>query len=104
MRPLATGARAGIGNGSTVRVRESRGQVRPLVYATLAASEQARRLLPGRVLEVEVADAILAGNVIGVNRSCRVLGDDWQAHVERVPGRLRPKPRAWLVLRLEARR
>lgn len=112
MKPLAYGAE-GLVAGRTVepspglRVRRGHGTSgrRPLVYASVAAVEQARRILPaGRCLEVEVAEAILAGSVIGGNASGRVLGDGWVAHVERTPGRLRPRPRAWLVVRLERRR
>jgi hypothetical protein len=77
---------------------------RPLVYASRPVAQNAGRLLGGRVLEREVAEAILAGNVEAGRDGGYVFGDTWVARVARVPGRLRERPRAWLVVGIERRR
>lgn len=80
---------------------------RVLVYARPVARERALRLLPrGTVLEVAVSSWISAGGVRGtraanhVDEPFEVVSPDgrYVAHVQRTEGRLRPKPRAWLVL------
>jgi hypothetical protein len=73
-------------------------QKRPLVYATKTAREQAARLLPGQVLEQAVAREILAGHVIGPVKASLVFAGDGSWETRRTPGRLRPRPRPWLVL------
>jgi hypothetical protein len=77
---------------------------RPLLYVSRAVARHAGRLLPGRMLEREVQEAILAGNVNAGRHGGYVFGDTWVARVARVPGRLREKPRAWLVVAIERRR
>lgn len=73
----------------------------PLVYATSDARRQAEAVLPlGAVLEREVARAILA-DAVRYGARPRVEGPGWVAHVRRVPGHLRRKPRAWLVERFD---
>jgi hypothetical protein len=74
------------------------------VYASAGVTRHAARLLPGRCLEVAVADAILAGAVTSGRHGGFVFGDAWVARVARVPGRPRARPRAWLVVRIEPRR
>jgi hypothetical protein len=73
---------------------------RPLVYLTETAREQAAKLFPGKVLEELVVAEILAGNVRGPIRASVVFAGDgtWEAETRRTPGRLRPRPRPWLVL------
>lgn len=83
-------------------VRGSRRESVPLVYSSEVARRQAFQVMPGVVLERAVAREIVRGNVIGGNRTGRVLGEGWIAHVQRTEGRLRPRPRAWLVIRVEA--
>lgn len=75
---------------------------KPLVYANVAATKQARRLLPGRVLELEVERAIMA-NRVGMGGVEVYLERGLVALCTRVPGRHRPRPRAWYVARLERR-
>jgi hypothetical protein len=74
--------------------------VNPLVYATRRAAKQARRLLPrDACLEREIERAILQGDVCA-GRAGYVFIDSRRvvAKVERHPGRLRDRPRAWLVV------
>lgn len=83
---------------------ESKRVTRPLVYVSGSVTRHAERLLPGRLLEREVADAIIAGDVKAGQSGGYVFGDTWVARVARVPGRLRERPRAWLVVGIERRR
>jgi hypothetical protein len=72
---------------------------RPLVYIDAAALRQARELMePNVVPELAIRDAIIAGHA-SVGRVGRVLdpGGIWVAHVERRPGKFRPRPRSWHV-------
>jgi hypothetical protein len=72
----------------------------PLVYATKKALADWSRLdPPPGLLEREVAGAIREGRLRF--HPPMVLGDEWEARVERRPGRLRPKPRSWLVLSVD---
>jgi hypothetical protein len=75
----------------------------PLVYTTARARRQAERLLPGRVVENVIAEQILAGNVLSYPTGGVVFDARrrWAAHCERIPGRIRPAPRAWLVTDLQ---
>lgn len=75
----------------------------PLVYLSAAARRQASALLPDRVVEREVEAAILNGQVRYQPRPLRVIGADWEAEVRREHGNLRPRPRAWRILRIERR-
>ncbi len=70
-----------------------------LVYATKHALEAAAKVLPGVVLETEVARLIVAGRISFANRHGVVSGDGWAASVCRTSPRLRtnPHPRPWLV-------
>lgn len=69
----------------------------PLVYCSKRAAEQAGRLLPrGTVLENAVAEAIMDGHVRGPY--VLLKGGALLARVERQEGRLRPRPRSWLVI------
>ena len=71
----------------------SRRRPRVLVYATAPALAAWKRLgVPG-VLEVEVARAIVAGDVHAGQGGGFVFGGSWVARCVRVEGRLRPKPR-----------
>lgn len=74
-----------------------------LVYATRAALEDGRRLIPGVCLENVVEAEIVAGNVTAGARRGFVFDREkrWVAEVERVPGRIRERPRAWLVTAIE---
>ncbi len=75
---------------------------RVLVYSTPRARERAACLLgPGRVLEVEVARAILAGDVLAGRDGGKVFGENYVATCRRVPGQLRARPRAWLVIAVD---
>ena len=73
---------------------------KPLIYATGRAQTQAGSLLPpGKPLEVAVTEAIENGGIVVAGRhGGRVIGDSWVARFERRPGRLRPRPRSWVVL------
>lgn len=75
---------------------------RVLVYSTPRARERAACLLgPGRVLEVEVARAILAGDVNAGAGGGFVFGPTWVARCVRTAGRIRERPRAWTVVSIE---
>jgi len=76
----------------------------PLVYATRRALAEADALLaPGVLLEDAIAGAIQAGNVSRADDDCWYVFEPstWRACARREPGRLRPRPRAWLILALE---
>jgi hypothetical protein len=78
-----------------------------LVYATQRALEDARSIFPrGSVLEVEVTRQIMRCPhcVSSADSQPVVRGDGWVAYCQRVPGQIRPKPRAWLVLSVERSR
>ena len=73
-----------------------------LVYASRRARADAERLFPrGTCLERKVEREIVAGNVVGADRA--VVGDGWIARTVRRPGKVRARPRAWLVLSIERR-
>ena len=76
---------------------------RPLVFGTQRAAKEAARLLPfGVLLENVVADEILAGNVRRSGDELLVFRPNaWRATVRREPGRLRPRPRTWIVIDIE---
>src|SRR5262249_33809989 len=77
-------------------------RLRPLVYCTPAVLERGRRLLPGVILENEVANAILAGRVsTGRDGGLVQVTENVIARVRRTPCRVRPKPRAWTVIAIE---
>ena len=88
------------------RVNVTRRPKRVLVYATDAARANAARLMPGSVLEVEVARAIAAGDVDATHTGGFAFLDRLGvvARCTRVAGRLRERPRAWLVVGVERRR
>ena len=69
----------------------------PLVFASSTALAHAERVLPGRVIEVEVSRAIVAGAVTVKRGVGYVWGDGWKATCVRVPGKRRPRPRGWLI-------
>lgn len=73
----------------------------PLVYATPKAARRAARLLPGVVLERAVSAAIVQGDLCAGHRGGVVFLGPVVAQVERRPGRLRDRPRQWLVVDLE---
>ena len=73
-----------------------------MVYVTAAAREEAERLLPGRVPENVVEEAIMAARVTGSSAGF-VWSDSWRAHYVREPGHLRRRPRAWRVRKFEER-
>ena len=76
----------------------------PLVYATRRALAEADAVFPcGVVLEDAIAGAIQAGNVSRADDDCWYVFEPstWRACARREPGRLRPRPRAWLILALE---
>ena len=76
----------------------------PLVYATRRALAEADALLPrGAILEEAVAEQILRGNVSRADDATWYVFEPstWRACARREPGRLRPRPRAWLILALE---
>ncbi len=87
--------------------RTRRRSRQPLVMLTRRAREQAAELLPGKVVERVVADAIVEqGSTEGRpawsgKTPFKVPGDGWCATVVRRPGKLRPRPRAWVVLDLQ---
>ena len=73
---------------------------RPLVYLAPGVLAQARRIMGGApVPENVIRDAIVAGHV-ECGRRGRVWDakGGWIALVERVPGRFRKRPHAWLVV------
>lgn len=76
-------------------------RTRPLVYMLPGARADAARLLPdSRVIENTITAWITAGNVVSKGHAeCIVVSPcgTFEACVFRVPGRFRPKPRAWLV-------
>ncbi len=77
-------------------------RARPLVYSTPKARERALKLLPrGAVLEVEIARAIRAGDVLAGRDGGKVFGENYVATCRRVPGQLRARPRAWLVIAVD---
>lgn len=78
----------------------------PLVYASQRAREQARRLMPGRLLEREVERAIVRGDVDASQRGGFVFLDELGvvARCVREPGRVRPSPRAWTIVHVAAHR
>jgi hypothetical protein len=72
---------------------------RPLVYLAPQALTDAHRVMGDNVVpENVIADALVSGHV-ACGRVGRVWDPDgrWVAHVERVPGRVRRRPLAWLV-------
>jgi hypothetical protein len=74
----------------------------PLVYIAKGAMEDAARLLPG-CPENTIAQAISAGAVrVGGGRA-EIDGAGWGATAIRMPGRVRRKPRAWIVVSIEDR-
>jgi hypothetical protein len=75
----------------------------PLVYATRSAAREAARLLAtGQVLETAVAASIAEGRVrIAAGTATIDVGDGLRVTAVRRPGAIRPRPRAWLVLRIE---
>ena len=77
----------------------------PLVFATPRATEQARRLLPGRVVENEVGRAIKDGRITHVRsrQAAFVVGPGWRAKVRQIRGRANPERKAWQVVSVEAR-
>lgn len=78
-----------------------------LVYSSQKARRDAARLLPpGAVLENEIERAILSGHVYAAQTGGYVFDPErrWVAHVTRRPGRLRERPRQWLVVALERHR
>jgi len=85
----------------------------PLVYATAAAVEQARRVLPaGACIEREVARLALCGRVSRFRSDGQrthgtpdrwANGDGWSARVTRSVGRLDPSRSAWLVVEIVRR-
>ena len=80
-------------------------RARPLVYSTPKARERALKLLPrDAVLEVEVGKAIAAGDVNAGQGGGFVFGERWVARVARTNGRLRERPRSWLVVDVEPKR
>ena len=78
-------------------------EARPLVYASTPALRDAQRLLGDHVvIENVVGDAISAGfATFGRAGVVRDPAGAWLAHVKREPGRLRPRPRAWVVIAIE---
>lgn len=77
-----------------------------LVYASGRARREALDLLPADlVLEREVEKAILRGDVCA-GRAGFVFVDEYRAvaKIKRLPGRLRDRPRQWLVVGLEKNR
>jgi hypothetical protein len=77
-----------------------------LVYATLAVLRQAEQLLPaGSVLENLAKEAIERGHLHGLDAGYVYL-DEFALAVRfvRVPGRARPRPRAWLLLNVQSKR
>jgi hypothetical protein len=73
---------------------------RPLVYCTPKALRRARTLMGESTCpENVIARAITEGNV-ECGRRGKVWDPNgrWVALVERVPGRFRRRPRAWLVV------
>src|SRR5262249_56181124 len=60
----------------------------PLVYSLRNPLRDAERLLPGRVLENEVARALEQGHATAGVRP-KVFGDGWVAHLRRRPSPLR---------------
>jgi hypothetical protein len=78
----------------------------PLVYATPTALGQARRLMPGRLLERDVERAIVRGDVHASQQGGFVFLDELGvvARCMREPGRVRPRPRAWTIVHVAAHR
>jgi hypothetical protein len=78
----------------------------PLVYVSPRAARQAARLLQGRILENAVQAAIVRGDVSAGARHGYVFLDEQNlvAKIERRPGRLRERPRSWVVTSLERNR
>jgi hypothetical protein len=71
-----------------------------LVYANAQAQKQAAALLSrGVVLENVVAQAIERGDVSP--NGIVYLGGGVVAYCERRPGRMRPKPSAWFITKVE---
>jgi hypothetical protein len=80
---------------------------RALVYCSGEALRQAQRLLPrGAVLESLAQDAISRGDVYGGEYAGFVFLDQFglACRFVRRPGRTRPRPRGWLITRLEPKR
>jgi hypothetical protein len=76
----------------------------PLVYATKRALAEAARLLPAGVcLENECEQLILDGHVISGQSGGLIFDRDkhWIARATRRPGRLRERPRAWLITQVD---
>lgn len=77
----------------------------PLVYLSDRAARRAARLLPtGVVLETEVSAAILRGDICGGARGGYVFLDTpgLVCRYERKPGRLRERPRSWVIVDLKS--
>ena len=74
----------------------------PLVYLGRSAEERARRILGG-CPEVEIAQAIVQGQLRFDDGEAFISGPGWQATARRTPGVLRPTPRAWTVTDVVAR-
>ena len=68
----------------------------PLVYLGRSAEERARRIVGG-CPEVEIAQAIVRGQLRFSNGEAVISGPGWQATAVRTEGVLRPRPRAWHV-------
>lgn len=76
---------------------------RPLVRASLRAIEQGRRLLPGKVLELEVERAIMAGRIVRRDGQAIVSGDGFEAVARREPRRSNPGLWQWTIVSVRAR-
>jgi hypothetical protein len=74
------------------------------VFATRRAIEEARRVIPGRVVEVAVAEAIATGAVAWrrPKRRAIVTGPGFRATVRRSRGKVDPARKAWQVLSVES--
>lgn len=75
----------------------------PLVYCAPRAAKKASKLMPDVVVENAVAAAILRGDLSAGSRAGYVFLDDTGvvARIERHPGRLRERPKAWLIVDLQ---
>jgi hypothetical protein len=91
-------------SGGYVRVNPPRGERVPLVYATATALEQARQVIPGRVLENEVGRLITAkrARFIPAEDLAYVKGAGWVAKCVRVQSPLTRGRRCWRVVEVRA--